>query len=57
MTNGDRIRKMSDEELAIICEDGCPPNCDCTDYHCADGTKESCIRCWLCWLREEVNDG
>lgn len=30
-TNADRIRAMTDEELAVLCEDGCPPRWVCPD--------------------------
>lgn len=56
-TNADRIRAMSDEELAVLCEDGCPPH----DHRCPDlegeiGMKENCQRCWLEWLKAEVDN-
>lgn len=56
MTNADKIRQMSDEELAIICEDGCPPNANCVTDLNELGMKANCIRCWLDWLRKEAND-
>ena len=53
-TNADRIRAMSDEELAEwigkVTEGGygmcAPGHYDCTG-------KDSCAPCWLEWLREE----
>ena len=50
MTNADRIRAMSDEEMAAFMERtitfaGCPSlpiNC-----------QESCAKCWLDWLKQE----
>ena len=52
-TNGDRIRSMSDEELAtMLYERGCfAPNCDRYDVCYA-----SCRECWLEWLKEEVSE-
>lgn len=58
-TNADRIRQMSDEELADKFIFGaatysCPPN---------DAIKESCIedkdcrQCWLEWLKATVEEG
>lgn len=56
MTNADRIRAMSDEELAenltYISEVGCP--------YVARRCKERCIDCFFDWLQEpaeEVDDG
>lgn len=48
-TNADRIRAMTDEELAKILNGGCPPG----------GAKcnERCETCWLDWLRSPVEDG
>ena len=60
MTNADRIRAMTDEELTKLfnCEiDGCPPDTQlvarCSYY--ADATL--CHSCWLNWLKMEVKDG
>ena len=54
-TNADRIRAMTDEELAVWLSDmhdsvTCPNNgaIDC---------NPSCKRCWLNWLKQEVDDG
>ena len=57
-TNADRLRGMSDEELALFLYDrGCfAPNCAKTP----DGVcYESCNICWLDWLKStvEVEDG
>lgn len=63
-TNADRIRAMSDEELAeFYCNDvdACPPGSDmkCIDELYAHGegpypSDEQCIECWLDWLRQEA---
>jgi hypothetical protein len=50
-TNADRIRKMSDEELAEWHEIYCPGRED-IDLAC---TKESCRDCWLDWLKSPVD--
>lgn len=45
----DRIRAMTDEELAKILNGGCPQGgVKCT---------ERCGTCWLDWLRSPVEDG
>lgn len=51
-TNADRIRSMTDEELAsVITDDWCEIVCSGTDYLCNDGTCEQHV---LKWLKEEV---
>lgn len=48
-SNADRIRAMSDEEMAKWLNDhnfNCPP-VDCRDYDCEG--------CWLDWLKQEVS--
>ena len=60
MTNGDRIRQMSDEELADFIDKGrisiqdkfCDENA-AMDVECDD---RECTQCWLEWLRKEAND-
>ena len=53
-TNGDRIRAMTDEELAKYLEGfgGTPPTCD------TDGERDykKCRDCWLDWLKQEVQE-
>lgn len=59
MTNGDKIRAMTDEELLEFlidsdfnfCED-CINRCTCGDY---EGCREAMLI--LNWLKERVNDG
>lgn len=55
-TNADRIRAMTDEELADTFETiGCPQ--DDARFPCAypDGRDEElCQKCWLDWLKEEA---
>ena len=55
MTNADRIRHMSDEELAEYLNnklDTCCGNkpCDWPD------PNTNCDTCWLDWLKQEVQD-
>lgn len=55
-TNADRIRSMSDEELAEIMVGDCPtnyPHGDCREYEKFDGNLD-CCKCWLDWLKQEV---
>jgi len=57
-TNADRIRAMSDEELANTLKDigmQCPDGHFVGDYDCFDGS--GCASCWLDWLGQEVDDG
>lgn len=49
-TNADKIREMSDEELAAIIM--CPANEDGTT--CVGVGGKSCIECSLEWLRESA---
>ena len=55
--NADKLRSMSDEELAntlpwVVQDEICKPECDADQWE-----PESCCKCWLDWLRREVNDG
>lgn len=54
MTNADRIRAMTDEELAIeeTSKGGCPHDCETPDDLDTD-----CVRCWLDWLKQEASHG
>ena len=64
ITNGNKLRAMSDEELAeFYCNDvdACPPGSDmkCIDELYAHGegpypSDEQCRKCWLDWLRQEA---
>lgn len=51
--NGDRIRSMSNEELANLLGDKCvcPPSGECAE---ASG---NCDACWLKWLNKPTEDG
>ena len=53
-TNADKIRAMSDEELADIIsrEAGyCAPTGDC------EKTSMDCKACWLDWLKQSAEEG
>ena len=57
LTNADRIRSMSDEELAkwLWFETGrCPPFDSCPQQH----RETPCVvkDCWLDWLKQEVKE-
>ena len=63
LTNADRIRGMSDEELAgwiatvplshdDICPSPLPERCSGSNGYDA----EACKQCWLGWLRQEADD-
>ena len=53
-TNADRIRAMSDEELAEFLCDGCPPFRK-NGVSCY--VPKTCHNCWLDWLKQPVKDG
>lgn len=60
MTNGDRIRLMSDEELAdyaykVLANYCCPPEREYATKTCND-MKAECKKCWLDWLKKESDD-
>ena len=48
MTNADRIRSMSDEELVGVI--------DCANSCCCTGTEEGCYKCLLEWLQKPAED-
>ena len=60
-SNADRIRAMSDEELADSFASRCCPVKD-EFYNCGEINKkefswEDCKSCWLDWLKSPVVDG
>lgn len=48
-TNADKIRSMTDEELARAMDMVCPP-----DTACNDG--QQCIKCWIEWLKQPAGE-
>ena len=60
-TNADRIRSMTDEELAKFMGElpCCPPGADlkelCYPMDSCEGTDLQ-VQCWLEWLRQEAGD-
>ena len=56
-TNADRIRNMTDEELAVLLEGCICPKEPCPDIDRAtEPDKKRCTKCWLDWLRQEAQD-
>lgn len=58
MTNADKIRAMSDEELADLAFEmidcyTCPHNKE--DVNCAE-SKRTCSGVWLDWLKKEAEE-
>ena len=58
VTNADRIRNMTDEELADIVSD----TCSCAEImfgssRCTKASRISCKECALKWLQAEVKEG
>lgn len=47
--NADKIRSMTDEELARVMDMVCPP-----DTACNDG--QQCIKCWIEWLKQPAEE-
>ena len=56
ITNADRIRAMSDEELAVFLESsrGCPSDDDC-EYG-VHATPKNCIKHWTTWLQQPAEE-
>lgn len=57
-TNADRIRRMSDEELARLFDDILKYNVvgEPDENVCSDCYKTDCAPCWLDWLKAEVDE-
>ena len=53
MTNGDMIRGMSDEKLAVTI--GCPNETGHAEIECDHSDDCNCYKCCYDWLREEVS--
>lgn len=54
ITNAERIRQMTDEELAQIIM--CPNENMSGECMCEKDTRTNCIQCCLEWLRKEVEE-
>ena len=61
-TNADRIRSMSDEELAefaVSTGQGCAPGknyVECCFDHKDGPVEADCRKCWLDWLKQEAKE-
>lgn len=57
VSNADRVRSMTDEELAETYAGGCPngDRLNCGKYYLHGG--RDCFRCWLDWLKAPVEEG
>lgn len=55
MSNADRIRAMSDEELADVIM--CPMEISCISDLCEKNLSYTCVECSLQWLREPAEEG
>ena len=53
ITNADRIRSMTDEELAELFADNDCGYCRIHDFCFANGCKINCEDAWLDWLKLE----
>ena len=53
-SNADRIRAMTDEELAEWIASQ-PIECDCSALKCK-GCGDDCYAAWLDWLKQEVEE-
>lgn len=56
ITNADRIRYMTDEELARLFADGNCGYCRIHDFCFSKGCAINCEEVWLDWLRNEVKE-
>ena len=56
MTNADRIRAMTDEELAYWAGVTCPPSFVFWSKECKGEWNSDCHNCWLDWLKQEVKE-
>jgi hypothetical protein len=62
ITEADRIRSMTDEELAEFAAgtgQGCAPGknlVECSFEHKDGPVEADCRKCWLDWLKEEAKE-
>ena len=55
-TNADRIRSMTDDELAEIIFSSCFDNIDYKNCHAEDTAENNCKKCALEWLQSESEE-
>ena len=56
ITNADRIRAMSDEELAELLLDGCRGS-KCDDQPQNEWGSVNCFQCRVTWLQQPAEEG
>ena len=56
-TNADRIRNMTDEELADMMFESCVEKMGLEECRYSDGGIYECKKCVLEWLQSEVKEG
>ena len=56
-SNADRIRAMTDEELAELFANNDCGYCRIHDFCFSKGSQINCEDVWLDWLREEARNG
>ena len=54
-TNADRIRAMSNEELARFIFIGCDGR-KCVETDESESIPHQCERCWIDWLKQEADE-
>lgn len=57
MTNADRIRAMTDEELAVEIHAYTMHYAPWCDYHCENEGDDGCDKCIEKWLKQPVKEG
>lgn len=55
-TNADRIRAMTDDELAMYFTDDMYCDSDCPAIREGCGFGDGCYKAWLYWLKQEVTE-
>ena len=57
-TNADRIRSMTDEEIAELLSRNCPTQeiVQCSKYPVDKDGLRKCDLCWLDWLKQEATN-
>lgn len=54
MTNGDRIRTFTDENLALTIM--CPNEAGLADIPCDKNNQTNCLKCCFDWLQAEEDE-
>ena len=53
ITNADKVRSMTDDELAQFIFNGC---LNITNMAYCESGKDCCVSCWLEWLKSPVKE-